>query len=325
MNDLSKLLKLAELQKGYQEKAGAAGLDDPAANAGRRNYTKYSRDVNNWGLMGCQGQPWCCTYQFWLEAKVFGVEEALEHFCMNRRTYKGYHCFSTYNAFAKQGRVSAQPRAGALIVFSYEHIGRVTAVKNGRVYTNEGNTSALYGDSNGGTVREKSYALNDPNIKGYCLIDYGEETESPEKDEMSGSGQTVVFQRWLNTWYGKLLLRECGAFLEEDGCFGPKTRQAALVVWKDVLNRLYGCHLSLKGTLFDEDCRKAAGKAVTGYGSRGTLTVLAEGILAEKGFYHGDIDGVFGTGMDQAVRQLQEKNSLIQDGVIGEQTWAVLL
>lgn len=179
MNGSEKLLELAKAQIGYQEKTGAVGLDDPDTNAGQNNYTKYSRDVDSWGLMGCQGQPWCCTYQFWLEAKTFGIEKALEHFCMTRQTYKGYHCFSTYQAFERKGRTSSRPQIGALIVFTYEHIGRVTAVRNGRVYTNEGNTSALYGDRNGGTVKEKSYALNDPNIKGYCLIDYDGETEVP--------------------------------------------------------------------------------------------------------------------------------------------------
>ena len=38
------------------------------------------QEINNWGLDGCQGQPWCATYQFWLEARIFGVETALKHF-----------------------------------------------------------------------------------------------------------------------------------------------------------------------------------------------------------------------------------------------------
>lgn len=324
MNGSEKLLELAKAQIGYQEKAGAAGLDDPDANAGQNNYTKYSRDVDSWGLMGCQGQPWCCTYQFWLEAKIFGTEKALEHFCMTRQTYKGYHCFSTYQAFERKGRTSSRPQVGALIVFTYEHIGRVTAVRNGRVYTNEGNTSALYGDRNGGTVKEKSYALNDPNIKGYCLIDYDGETEVPGAETAIPFGQIRVFQNWLNTWYGNLLKRECGAVLEADGRFGPRTRQAALVVWKDILNRLYGKKIPLSGERFDEKCKEAAGTALVRYGSKGTLVVLAEGFLAEKGIYLGNIDGIFGTGMEEAVRRFQTDYLLETDGVIGRNTWTGL-
>lgn len=324
MNGSEKLLELAKAQIGYQEKAGAAGLDDPDANAGQNNYTKYSRDVDSWGLMGCQGQPWCCTYQFWLEAKTFGIEKALEHFCMTRQTYKGYHCFSTYQAFERKGRTSSRPQVGALIVFTYEHIGRVTAVRNGRVYTNEGNTSALYGDRNGGTVKEKSYALNDPNIKGYCLIDYDGETEVLGAETGISFGQIRVFQNWLNTWYGNLLKQECGAVLEADGRFGPRTRQAALVVWKDILNRLYGKKIPLSGERFDEKCKEAAGTALVRYGSKGTLVVLAEGFLAERGIYLGNIDGIFGTGMEEAVRRFQTDHLLETDGVIGRNTWTGL-
>lgn len=324
MNGSEKLLELAKAQIGYQEKTGAVGLDDPDANAGQNNYTKYSRDVDSWGLMGCQGQPWCCTYQFWLEAKTFGIEKALEHFCMTRQTYKGYHCFSTYQAFERKGRTSSRPQVGALIVFTYEHIGRVTAVRNGRVYTNEGNTSALYGDRNGGTVKEKSYALNDPNIKGYCLIDYDGETEVPGAETAIPFGQIRVFQNWLNTWYGNLLKRECGAVLEADGRFDPRTRQAALVVWKDILNRLYGKKIPLSGERFDEKCKEAAGTALVRYGSKGTLVVLAEGFLAEKGIYLGNIDGIFGTGMEEAVRRFQTDHLLETDGVIGRNTWTGL-
>lgn len=324
MNGSEKLLELAKAQIGYQEKTGAVGLDDPDANAGQNNYTKYSRDVDSWGLMGCQGQPWCCTYQFWLEAKTFGTEKALEHFCMTRQTYKGYHCFSTYQAFERKGRTSSRPQVGALIVFTYEHIGRVTAVRNGRVYTNEGNTSALYGDRNGGTVKEKSYALNDPNIKGYCLIDYDGETEVPGAETAIPFGQIRVFQNWLNTWYGNLLKRECGAVLEADGRFGPRTRQAALVVWKDILNRLYGKKIPLFGERFDEKCKEAAGTALVRYGSKGTFVVLAEGFLAEQGIYLGNIDGIFGTGMEEAVRRFQTDYLLETDGVIGRNTWTGL-
>ena len=61
--------------------------------------------MNNWGLAGCQGQPWCATYQFWLEAMTFGVAEALEHYHMTEDYYRGYNCFATYRAFEQAGRI----------------------------------------------------------------------------------------------------------------------------------------------------------------------------------------------------------------------------
>ncbi len=336
MGNLKELLNLAQSQTGYQEKQGAYMLDDHYANAGYRNYTKYSRDVDSWGLAGCQGQPWCATYQFWLEAKVFGVDTALSHFCMDRNHYRGYHCFSIYQAFERQGRTSGAPEAGCLVVFKHSHIGRVTGIRNGRIYTNEGNTSALYGDSNGGTVKNKDYAVRDPNIQGYCLIDYGdpgsggitgtspEPGTGPEKTTDIKKTRVESYQRWLNAWYPGLLRQRCGGLLEEDGIYGEKTRNASLAVWKDVLNRLYGCRLTHGDRAFGEKCGEAAGRAVIRNGSTGTLPAIAEGILAAEGFYQGNIDAIFGSGMESATRNFQKKNSLEPDGIIGRQTWKEL-
>lgn len=335
MGSLKELLSLAQSQVGYQEKQNASMLDDFRANAGYRNYTKYSRDVNNWGLMGCQGQPWCATYQFWLEAKVFGVDTALSHFCMSRSNYQGYNCFSIYHAFAGKGRTSDKPEPGCLVIFKHSHIGRVTGIRNGRIYTNEGNTSALYGDSNGGTVRNKDYAVSDSNIQGYCLIDYGTPGSAGNAGISPGSDagrkpdtvkeRVESYQRCLNTWYPGLLRRCCGGCLEEDGVYGEKTRNASLAVWKDILNRLYGCSLTPGDNVFGEKCREAASGAVVKNGSTGTLPAIAEGILAAKGFYQGNIDAIFGDSMETAVRRFQKAQGLEMDGIIGKETWSRIL
>lgn len=333
MGSLKELLALAQSQVGYQEKASASRLDDFHANAGYGNYTRYARDVDGWGLAGCQGQPWCATYQFWLEAKIYGVDRALARFHMNRKDYQAYNCFCIYDAFERAGRTSRKPEPGCLVVFRHSHIGRVTAVRNERIYTNEGNTSALYGDRNGGTVKTKDYSLKDANIRGYCLIDY--ENSGDRREEGSGGNascpdtnvtavRTESFQSWLNQWYGTLLKKYCGRLLIEDGIYGTKTRDAALTVWKDVLNRLYGSQLCLTDTKFNMKCREAAGTAMIRKGSSGTLPAVAEGILAAKGYYRGNIDALFGSALDAAVREFQCQKKLKADGVIGKETWNAL-
>ena len=329
MASLKTLLDLAEQQVGYQEKASARMLDDPCANAGYNNYTKYARDVNNWGLEGCQGQPWCATYQFWLEAKTFGVDTALKHFCMSRNSYRAYNCFEIYDAFERKGKTSVNPRTGALVVFRHSHIGRVTAVKNGYVYTNEGNTSALYGDSNGGTIKIKKYRVGDSTIKGYCLIDY-EKAESPvttleqSESQIQTYPQVKEYQEWLNRWYGTLLEKYCGGTLDPDGQYGSKTRKASLTVWKDVVNRLYGGALKLEGEKFDTACADKARTIVLFPGSTGTLTAIAEGILAAAGLYTGDIDAQFGEELAKSTKEFQKKYKLEVDGEIGKETWMAL-
>lgn len=117
MGNIKELLTLAETQVGYQEKASQSWLDDFNKNAGYGNYTKYSRDVDAWGLQGCQGQPWCATYQFWLEAKTFGIDQALEHFYMSRKSYTAYNCLSIWQAFKTAGKISEIPETGCLVIF----------------------------------------------------------------------------------------------------------------------------------------------------------------------------------------------------------------
>lgn len=333
MGRLKELLTLAQSQVGYQEKASASGLDDFYTNAGYGNYTRYSRDVDSWGLAGCQGQPWCATYQFWLEAQIYGVDRALMHFHMSRKDYQAYNCFCIYDAFERAGYTSKKPETGCLVVFWHSHIGRVISVRNGRVYTNEGNTSALYGDRNGGTVKTKDYSLKDANIRGCCLIDYesswnkndeGLHEDVFERDMKLTTVRVEAFQSWLNQWYGILLKKYCGDLLTEDGIYDTKTRNAALTVWKDVLNRLYGSKLSLTDTKFCEKCREAAKAAMIRKGSSGTLPAVAEGILAAKGYYKGNIDAFFGSTMDAAVREFQMYKKLEADGVIGKETWTAL-
>lgn len=329
MGNMQELLALAESQQGYQEKSGNKYLDDFDADAGHKNYTKYARDVNIWGLQGCQGQPWCATYQFWLEAKTFGVEKALDHYHMRKKSYQGYNCFATYRAFEKVGKISREPKTGALIVFNHSHIGRVIDVRGGRVYTNEGNTSALYGDRNGGTVREKSYLVGDKNIKGYCIMEYctGEQSENTEKADCESKGTSKliqIYQKWLNVNYGKLMEHCMGEQLAEDGIYGEKSRNASLAVWKDVLNRKQGCSLTPGNITFGERCRKAAKYAEIKKGSKGTFVAVAEGILTAKGFYADKFDAEFGSLLGHAVKEFQKQNGLKADGIIGAKTWEKL-
>lgn len=175
---LSDLINIAKAQEGYIEKATNSSLDSKTANKGSNNYQKFSRDINNVGLSGCQAQAWCCTYQFWLDLQTFGVEIALNLWNMTRATYVGYKCFATYNAFAKKGKVGKTPKMGALVIFEFSHAGRVIDIynRNGLTYILciEGNTSSNLNDRNGGQVKIKERLANDSTIKGYCYIDYSQ-------------------------------------------------------------------------------------------------------------------------------------------------------
>lgn len=171
--------QLLDAQVGYLEKRSNSNLDSKTGNAGYNNYTKYSRDVNNMGLMGCQGQPWCATYQFWICAQIFGKSKALE--IMGNGFY---NCNSVKAHSKSKGTWHSTPKLGALVIFrNGAHIGRVISISGNTIRTNEGNTSSgglNNVEANGGCVAEKSYTIGNSQIDGYVWIDYGEETAEPE-------------------------------------------------------------------------------------------------------------------------------------------------
>ncbi len=61
------------------------------------------------------------------------------------------------------------------------------------------------------------------------------------------------------------------------------------------------------------------------FGSRGTLTEYAQLALFRAGYTSLSVDGVFGARTRDAVRDFQQQNGLVPDGIIGSRTWAKLI
>lgn len=243
----SKIVNLEENEVGYIEKASNKNLDSKTENKGTNNYTKYSRDVNEAGLMGFQGQPWCGTFQFAMEIEAYGLEQALKNWNMTKATYKGYNCFSTYNAFKSAGKVSKTPKLGALVIFTFSHMARVVAIdeKKKTFTTIEGNTSAKTYDRNGGMVAKKTYSFTDKKIKGFCIIDYDEEKTTKKVSETKmptikkgSTGKAVMIWQIIigaepDGVFGNNTEKKTKEFqkkhgLEEDGIAGTNSWKAGL-------------------------------------------------------------------------------------------------
>ena len=64
------------------------------------------------------------------------------------------------------------------------------------------------------------------------------------------------------------------------------------------------------------------------YGSQHTLaTIVAQGMLWDLEYLQGDnqADGIFGSQTKAAVMSFQHDNGLEEDGIIGPETWRVLV
>lgn len=173
----SVIIALGEV--GYLEKQSRRQLYEKHTNPGDENYTKYAREMD---ILFCfyrgvkQGYPWCDVFVDWCFVQAYGVIAGRKLLCQPILS-KGAGCRYSYGYYAQAGRLVDSPQEGDQIFFRREgricHTGLVTGVKDGRVYTVEGNTSDAEGIvANGGCVAQKSYALDDPGIAGYGRPDY---------------------------------------------------------------------------------------------------------------------------------------------------------
>lgn len=234
------VIKVAEEQVGYLEKASPKDLDSKTANAGYNNYTKFARDLNKQvGSPFVDGYAWCMTFVTWCFVKAFGTKKAKE-------LLGGWtaYCPTAVGYFKNMNRWFTTPKAGDLIFFydsdrDYGHVGLVKKVGASTVYTIEGNTSPQSGViPNGGGVYEKQYPIDYYRIAGYGRPKYDEKKTKAKKYSGTfpvippvlryGSTGTQVerLQKFLN-WYDKY-------GLVVDGDFGSKTKSAVVDFQRNV-------------------------------------------------------------------------------------------
>ena len=81
MTAVERLIKTAEAEIGYLEKASNAQLDDKTANAGKNNWTKYARDLDGFGAVyngKKNGFDWCDVFVDWCFITTFGLNEGMK-------------------------------------------------------------------------------------------------------------------------------------------------------------------------------------------------------------------------------------------------------
>lgn len=174
------VLNVARIQLNYHEKATNDQLDDPLANAGDGNFTKYARDL--WRVKFFNGSKtgveWCAVFVCWCFWTAYGLETALK--LLNLKlgsTAAGVRYLRGF--FEKAGRLVWDPQPGDVIFFwpkdrsdpeALAHTGIVEAVDGERVYTIEGNSN--------NKVERQSYKLSYERIAGYGRPGWFDEEET---------------------------------------------------------------------------------------------------------------------------------------------------
>lgn len=258
MSYIDKLIALAKTEEDYHEKKSNYQLDDKYANAGKNNYTKYSRDIwDKWRdvLNGNkQACEWCAVYVLWLFLNAYGdADKTLKVLHLPTKSLAaGVPYF--YDYMKKAGLIKSNPSVGDVIFLNgCKHVGIVKEVKDGKVYTSEGNSNNM--------VRTVAYKLGDSHIYGYGRPDWAavpEPTPTPTPtptDKVTVTMQILIPNKSTggDVRTAQRVLRELGykdekgVLVAVDGNYGPKSVYAM-----KNFQRLSGNKEELDGTVKTE-------------------------------------------------------------------------
>ena len=181
--DPKKVIAVALAEVGYQEKETNARLEEPYANPGDENFTKYARDLDAALFYNGKknGFAWCDVFVDWCFFRAYG-ERAARKLTFQPKIpllNRGAGCRYSMAYYEDHKRVFEAPMPGDQIFFHNAkrtgicHTGLVYDVDEDWVYTVEGNTSDQAGVvDDGGAVCKKKYGLDDPRIAGYGRPQY---------------------------------------------------------------------------------------------------------------------------------------------------------
>lgn len=175
-----KLIAIAQAEIGYKEKATNAQLDNPTANAGSNDYTKYARDLAAAGYYNGNknGYAWCDVFVDWCFYMLCGknAKKAQELECQTGDCGAGCYFSAGYYKNARRFYTS-NPQPGDQIFFqengSICHTGIIESVSGNTIITIEGNA--------GNQVKRLTRKANDGYTYGYGRPRYDTEESTPAK------------------------------------------------------------------------------------------------------------------------------------------------
>lgn len=176
----------AEKYLGYKEKATNANLDSFEGNAGRGNWNRFARDVDqytDWMNGRKNGYEWCSMAVSGWALEAFGYPLAREILRQPKRSLAA-SCGYAANYYKNAGAYYKTPKKGDQVFFRNAggicHTGVVDQVGDSWVETVEGNSSNM--------VMRHVYNLGDSYIDGYGRPNWklAEPLPDPEDEQKPG-------------------------------------------------------------------------------------------------------------------------------------------
>lgn len=196
--DKQKVINIALAEEGYREKNSASQLDDKAANAGSKNYTKYARDLDALGFYNGrkQGAAWCDVFVDWCFVQAYGKAAALAMTFQPTKAANncGAGCRYSRNYYKAKGQLFNDPQPGDQIFFwsadrsQVQHTGLVYKVTSSQVFTIEGNASD--------GVRRKVYSRAYSRLAGFGRPAYGTAQPAQQTPSAAATGQQSQYQTY---------------------------------------------------------------------------------------------------------------------------------
>lgn len=131
----------------------------------------------------------------------------------------------------------------------------------------------------------------------------------PQPSQNENKGNVARIQAILNDKYGLSIV--------VDNIYGNETKKALVKGLQTELNKQYGRGLAVDG-IFGTNTYNACINVRKG--AEGNITYLIQAMLVCHSFDI-DADGIFGPATENAVKEFQKRNGLLQDGIVGKNTF----
>lgn len=218
-------------------------------------------------------------------------------------------CVNMLEWFEANGQIVKSPLPGDIVFFKYKtnnrrtnHVGLVSHIEDvNKFNTIEGNTS-LNSNDNGGAVMSRQ--RTNANVVAFARPKY------QNKDQIN---------RILARAQAEIGITE----------YPPNSNNVKYNTWfygRQVSGKNYPWCAAFISYIFNATNEQASPKETRPTlrkGSKGHSVKTAQTLLKNKG-YEIIPDGDFGPETEEAVKAFQRANKLVEDGVIGPETWGVL-